>query len=546
MAVLHASTAGPSSSRPSASLQERASRWLRGIDRPSWRRFFLALLGLGASFFLALYASVLRASGFYPAGAAVAAISLLLAAIVAVKIVPQLARRTVLQRWMVKIHYDVTREGLVYLLVIAVVVIAALNTGNNLLFIILASLLAGVLVSGIASQAVLAGLDLELALPEHIFASRPILSRLQVHNRKWMFPSFSVTISGAAEAPARRARKFRQAPAPPVLGRQVPIRSSLRRLLRRVAGKRGDGSIVGPGPATKVAAGHTGSAPPILPDPVYLPCIPRHAAVAEHVELRFPRRGRYAQDGFEVSTRFPFSLLRKTRRIAARQEILVLPDVEPTEEFYEILPLISGELESSFKGRGHDLYAIRDYQESDSARHLDWKASAKVLELKVREFTREDERRVTLVFDADLPGNGDVPAAAFWRPATSAPGNDERCVAQFERAVNLSACLAWHFYEIDAQMRFVTQGFETPMAPAAEVVYATLEALALVEPKWLDGPDRPNRVGPGEGRDIGGSALLAQLATGERGFNIVVTSRPRGSIPTSLWESSYMVFADSL
>ncbi len=515
-----------------ASLQKRASQWLQGIDRVSWRRFFLAILGLGASFFLALYASVLRASGFYQAGVAAAAISLLLAAIVAVKIVPQLARRTVLQRWMVKIHYEVTREGLIYLLVIAVVVIAALNTGNNLLFIILASLLAGVLVSGIASQAVLADLDLEFALPEHIFASRPVSARLQVHNGKWMFPSFSVTISGAAaEEPARRARQVRQ----------VPVWSRTRQFLRRLTGERADGSALAePGRARATAAQHADCARRILDDPVYLPYIPRHASVTEHVELCFLRRGRYAQAGFEVSTRFPFSLLRKTCRIAARQEILVLPDVEPTEEFYEILPLIRGELESFFKGRGHDLYAIRDYQERDSARHLDWKASAKALELKVREFTREDERRVTLVFDADLPGSGGVLTAAVRRTERSGPSNDEKSVAQFEKAVNFCACLAWHFYEIDAQMRFVTQGLETPMAPAAEVVYPALEALALVEPNW------PDLHGPGETHDGAGSALLAQLAAGEPGFNIVLTSRARGSIPTSLWESSYMVFADSL
>ncbi|HMD98153.1 MAG TPA: DUF58 domain-containing protein [Terriglobia bacterium] len=505
MSTLDPSASVASRSRLAASVRERTRQWLQGIDRVSWRRFFLALLGLGISFFLALYAAALRESGRYQAGAAVAAISLLLAAIVAVKIVPQLARRTVLQRWMVKVHYDVTREGLVYLLVIVVVVIAALNTGNNLLFIILASLLAGVLVSGIASQAVLADLELEFALPEHIFASRPILSRLKVHNGKWIFPSFSVTISGATKEPARRARRGR---------------------------------------ATAAAYQHADRPRRILDDPVYLPYVPRHASVTEIVELCFPRRGRYSQDGFEVSTRFPFSLLRKTHRIAARQEILVLPDVEPPEEFYEILPLISGELESFFKGRGHDLYAIRDYQESDSARHLDWKASAKALELKVREFTREDERRVTLVFDADWSCSGGVLTAASPHTESSGHRSDEKSAAQFEKAVNFCACLAWHFYEIDAQMRFVTQGFETPMAPAAEVVYPALEALALMEPNRSD--NRPRGLSVGEGGHTAASALLSQLAAGERGFNIVLTSRPRGSIPTSLWESSYMVFADSL
>ena len=141
------------------------------------------------------------------------------------------------------------------------------------------------------------------------------------------------------------------------------------------------------------------------------------------------------------------------------------PNVQPTEEFYEILPLIGGDIESMSKGRGHDLYAIRDYVESDSARHVDWKATAKAQQLKVREFTREDERRLVLVFDASLPST------------------DEKSLAQFEKGVNFCACLAWHFYEIDAQMQFIADGFETPMAPAGEIIYPVLETLALVEPK---------------------------------------------------------------
>jgi len=320
---------------------------------------------------------------------------------------------------------------------------------------------------------------------------------LRVHNRKRMFPSFSVTIAGAAGPAARAARS----------------------------------SAASGGPARR-----------ILDRPVYLPHIPRHGSMTEQVELCFPARGRYSQEGFEVSTRFPFSLLRKSCRIAARQEVLVLPDIEPTEEFYEILPLIRGELESFFKGRGHDLYAIRDYQEGDSARHLDWKASAKALQLKVREFTREDERRVTLVFDAELAGNAGGISRALRRPKNGPEGH-ESSLAQFEKAVHFCACLAWHFYEIDAQMRFVTQGLETPMARAAAVVYRALEALALVEPQW---PGEREGAGPDEGRESISSALLAQLAGREPGFNIIVTGRPRGSIPTSLWESSYMVFADSL
>jgi uncharacterized protein (DUF58 family) len=239
--------------------------------------------------------------------------------------------------------------------------------------------------------------------------------------------------------------------------------------------------------------------------------------VTQHVELTFPRRGRYTQEGFRVSTKFPFGLLLKAHEVTSKQEILVLPDVQPTEEFYEILPLIGGEMESFYKGRGHDLYAIRNYQESDSARHVDWKATAKAQQLKVREFTREDERRLVLVFDTNLPTA------------------NEKALAQFEKGVNFCACLAWHFHEIDAQMQFIADGFETPMAPAGEIIYPVLETLALVEPRTHDA-----------GAAASTEDLQTRIASAAHGFHIVITSRPRGSIPTNLWGTSYLVFMDAL
>lgn len=436
------------------------------LDRAAWRRFFLALFALSFSFFLALYSALLRETGRLRWSFWSAVISLVLAGIVAVKVVPYLARRTALERWMIKIEFEFTREGVVYLALIAVIAVAALNTGNNLLFIILASLLAGILVSGILSHLVLTGLELNFVLPDHIFARQAMISRVALANQKWFLPSFSVTV----EAEEDKKRK-----------RQALLQDK----------KRG-----------------------ILNEAVYVPYVPRRAEVTQHVEMTFSRRGRYAQEGFRVSTKFPFGFLRKSRVVALAREILVLPSVEPTEEFYEILPLISGEVESFYKGRGVDLYAIRDFQEGDSSRHVDWKASAKVQQLKVREFTREDERRVVLVFDVRLPKG------------------DEKSLAQFEKGVNFCACLAWHFYEINAQLQFMCEEIETPMTSAGEVIFPALEALALVEPRTGVADPRHNP--------------FERLGSAARGFNIIVTSQPRGSVPTHLWGKSYMVFMDSL
>jgi uncharacterized protein (DUF58 family) len=435
------------------------------VDRVGWRRFLLALLGLGLAFFLALYSTALREAGQVGGAVTAASLALLIAAVVAVKVVPSLAKRTALERWIMKVDYEFTREGALYFLIIVVITIAALNTGNNLLFIILANLLSAILLSGILSAIVLSQLELDFALPEHVFAEQPLISRLSVQNLKWVFPSFSLTLSARDPLKGKRKRASLAAP------RQI------------------------------------------LDAPVYVPYIPHRSSVTQHVELTFPRRGRYTQEGFRVSTKFPFGLLLKAHEVPSKQEILALPNVQPTEEFYEILPLIGGEIESFLKGRGHDLYAIRDYQETDSARHVDWKATAKAQQLKVREFTREDERRLVLVFDARLPSA------------------DDQALAQFEKGVNFCACLAWHFYEIDAQMQFITDGFETRMSPTGEIIYPVLEKLALAEPK-------------------AGSAAIDDLAvrigSAARGFHIVITSSPRGSIPTNLWGNSYLVFMDSL
>ena len=70
---------------------------------------------------------------------------------------PKLARRTSL-RWLVyQVDYKLTRDGMIYLGAVFILVLAAVNTGNNMLFMILACSLAGILISGVLSRTVLNG-----------------------------------------------------------------------------------------------------------------------------------------------------------------------------------------------------------------------------------------------------------------------------------------------------------------------------------------------------------------------------------------------------
>jgi uncharacterized protein (DUF58 family) len=343
----------------------------------------------------------------------------------------------------------------------------------------LACMLAGILVSGVLSQMVLSGVELRLELPEHIFAGRPLLALAELVNHKQTLPSFSLRLVGKNKLPKTKASQAK------------------------------------PGYEAQKE---------ILSQPVYFPYIPHRQTVRQNVELTFPRRGIYRQDALGLQTKFPFGFLEKTRRVQSSLQAVVYPSVEPTEELFDILPLVSGELESYMRGRGHDIYAIRDYQTTDNVHHVDWKASAKTGELQVREFAREDERRVLLVLDTTL--NEDLASPAAGAPPANA--NSARAAAAFERAVTLCASLAWHFYQTDAVLGFRTIGFETPVAPADEVIYDVLGQLATAAPT-----------------SSAANKLFDELADSPDLFKIILTCQPKGSLPAAELMGSYVLYLNS-
>src|SRR5512138_1377651 len=126
-------------------------QWLLSIDRDSIVRAVLAIVGLFVAFVAALLSTVAADTGQVWPAIILASSSLLLAGVVGVLTVPLLAKRVFASRMNEVLQYEMTREGTVYLILVLVIGIAALNTGNNLLFVVLATMLAAVVVSGVAS-----------------------------------------------------------------------------------------------------------------------------------------------------------------------------------------------------------------------------------------------------------------------------------------------------------------------------------------------------------------------------------------------------------
>jgi uncharacterized protein (DUF58 family) len=244
-------------------------------------------------------------------------------------------------------RYRVTLGGIVFTLALLLVAAAAALSANNLLFLIAAAMLATLLVSGFVSRLSLAGLQVELLLPEHICARRPTPALIRLQNLKWIMPSVSIRISGA-----------------PVDGNESILRA-----------------------------------------PIYYPLLPGRRALEEKAEVYFPLRGEHRQNLFVFTTRFPFGFIRKQINVTLNRDTLVYPAIEPRPEWAPLAATLRGELESQSPGGEQDFYRIRPYVNTESARHLDWKSTAHTGELQVREFAREQRQTLELVLDREIaPG----------------------------------------------------------------------------------------------------------------------------------------------
>jgi uncharacterized protein (DUF58 family) len=219
--------------------------------------------------------------------------------------------------------------------------VAAVNTGNNLLYLLSSMLLALVVVSGILSEAVIRRLRLVPALPDEILAGRPALFGVTLRNNKRWTPSYSITLEVHEGG---RARRF-----------------------------------------------------------IYVPRIPAGDSRLVTWEATIPRRGRHRLGGLRITTRFPFGIFLKAGQVTMREEVLVYPALGPVSA--QRLRELSGggAVPTRRRGRGGDLHNLRDYRAGDDPRLIHWKSSAKTGSVTVRELEAETtlDTRIVLVGGGD-------------------------------------------------------------------------------------------------------------------------------------------------
>ena len=417
----------------------------------------LVLAGLAA----ALVTVMARRQNDATLAGAAAIFSLLIALLLTIFIVPPLARSAKVEVANLDFPVEPTSGGGVFLVIIVVVGFAAWNTGNNLLFLVFSLLVSTLFVGWIAARASLRDLTVSARFPDHIFAAEPAPVIVTLRNTKRVLPSFSILVE--ARGPSGEIEKRRKRYA--------------KRLL------------------------------------AYFSYVPHHAAAEQRVEQLFPQRGHVLIDGFELSTRFPFGFFRRRRRLRARNvDIIVYPKPEVISDELHLLPMYAGRNPSLRRGAGHDLFSMRDYQPQDDLRHIDWKATARSRRLTVREFTSEDERRITIVLDTRLPG-------------VTVDEMKER----FEHGVVQAASLLKHFVDERAEVRLVLGDEAGPFGSGIEQLYRCLKRLALVAPV-VDGESHSDESQIA-GRDVVG-----------HDYAILLTAAAPGSIPANVWRTSHVIY----
>jgi len=240
-----------------------------------------------------------------------------------------------------------TRAGWCFVAIVFGVGFAALNTGNNLLYLVLAMMLAFLVLSGLLSETALRGIRVERRLPAELFAGAANRVALRVYNDQARVAAFAVSLDDRLEADEEHASA----------GRAFALR----------------------------------------------------VGANEHVDRSYAfapaHRGDVRFDVVRVSTRFPFGLFVKSLELESPSTSLVYPEIRPvplsengtTGEEHDEHPGVAR--------RGDDVAALREFVPGDALGRVHWRRSLRTGRLLVGEREGEASGEIEILLRAadDLP-----------------------------------------------------------------------------------------------------------------------------------------------
>lgn len=260
---------------------------------------------------------------------------------------------------------EFTKSGKSIIAIAIAVGLAALNTGNNLLFLGWGLVLAGIVLSGLLSESAIRPLLIRVLGPKLARVGDPGALIVRLHNKARRTPSFAIETALELTGPDATRQKVR---APFVF------------LLRA-----GDDS----------------------------------QSAARFVAQS---RGYWQIQTASLATAYPFGFFKKKKRIVGAElggGFWVAPARVAVDSDLQKLRSIIGEAQAGRVGRGDEFFGLRPFQQGDDPRHIHWRRSARsgrlsvieteadegtlvVLELAAPDSNAEDKREAALAFLGSL------------------------------------------------------------------------------------------------------------------------------------------------
>jgi uncharacterized protein (DUF58 family) len=238
---------------------------------------------------------------------------------------------------------SLTREGLGFILLLFGVGLGAINTGNNLLYLVLAMCCSFIAVSGVLSELSFRKLSIKAKGPAHLYCNETGTLDFKITNSKVWAPSFSIHIL-------------------------FP----------------GDGRCS-------------------LEQPPYFFFIPAGTTLEKSALFSGNKRGPLQINSCLLATRFPFGFYHKTKVIPLNMDLVIFPALHPVQ----LPPKNESAQEGggTLQTRGEEIYAVREFRSGDPLSSVHWKSSAKTGKLRAKEFQSTTEQGYTVFLNIKESGS---------------------------------------------------------------------------------------------------------------------------------------------
>ncbi len=192
---------------------------------------------------------------------------------------------------------------------------------------------------------------------------------------------------------------------------------------------------------------------------LYCPAVRKGMNRITFNDIVIEKRGRYFLKDFRLRTGFPFIFIYILRTIAYEKELIVYPRIVDVSAFLLDMQMQFSDQETAMVGHEGDFLFSREYVYGEESRNIDWKATAKTQKTMIREFSKKDERFVSVILDNSGRAKED----------------------DFEKAVSIAASLCSELIDADYYVRLITCGKIVPFGNGSVHLFKMLDILSAVQ-----------------------------------------------------------------